>query len=97
MNFEGLEPDHEPLHVMLWMYQNFELLLFFSPEIAATFPFWNYRPWAVPHGQPDQPMWNPMANTGLPHPGKGSFSGGCDPTFNQAQHQQAMSQAQIEC
>ena len=29
LNFEGLGPDHEPLHVMLWMYRKFELL--FSP------------------------------------------------------------------
>ena len=44
-----------------------------------------------------------MANTGLPSPGMGGFSGGCDPHFNQAQQQQqqqqqqhAMSQAQIK-
>ena len=37
-----------------------------------------------------------MANTGLPHSGMGGFCGGCDPSFNQLQHQQAISQAQIE-
>ena len=35
------------------------------------FPVWNYRPCAAPQGQPDQSMWNPMANTGLPHSGMG--------------------------
>ena len=33
---------------------------------------------------------------GLPHLGMGGFSSGCGPSFNQAQHQQAMSQSQIE-
>ena len=82
---------------MLWMYPNFELL-FSDLESAAMFPFWNYRPWAAPQGQPDQSMWNPMANTGLPHmpSGMGGFGRGCDPSFYQVQHQEAMSQAQIE-
>ena len=65
-------PDHQPLHVMLWMYPNFDLL-FFHLESAAMFPLWNYRPWAVPQGPPDQSMWNPMANTGLPHLGMGGY------------------------
>ena len=82
---------------MLWMHLNFELLLL-SPGKCSTFPCWSYRPWAAPQGQPDQSMWNPMANTALPHPGMGGFCGGCDPNFNQAQQQQqhAMSKAQIE-
>ena len=61
------------------------------------FPFWNCRPWTTPpQGQPDQLMWNPLANSGLPSPGMGGFGGGCDLDFNQVQQQHAQSQAQID-
>ena len=67
------------------------------------FPFWNFRPWDAPQGHPDPSMCKSMANTDLPSPCMGGFSGRCGPHFKQAQQQQqqqqqqhAMSQAQIE-